>query len=108
LRGTLSVDAPPQWSKWEDHAWKFDGTWAGPGLLISSDLSAFDKGYRVPGTFIAASSKLAKTTALVAVLDAPRSGLRQDGCKLASEAARFARGGYIGIYDLWESCKGEK
>ena len=107
LRGTLSVDAPPEW-KWEDHAWKLGDTWVGPGLLIAPDIDSFEGGYRTPGAFIAASATVAKTTTPEALLESKRPGFQKDDCHLASEASPFARGGYTGIYDQWEPCKSEK
>jgi serine protease Do len=105
--GTLYVEVPTTWSDRKDWAWSFGDKRVGPGLFIASDVNAFRVGYRTPGAYIGASATLAKTT-LEAVLDSKRSQFTSDTerCKLI-QRAKFTRGGYTGIYDLWKSCKDE-
>jgi serine protease Do len=105
LRGNLSVDVPRDWES-EDWTWEFEETRVGPGMRIASSIGAFRKGYKAPGTFIAASAKLADTP-LAAVLDAyrPRFDERSKAkCTLTTGGTAFTRGGYAGIFDLWDGC----
>lgn len=103
---TLYVEAPPTWSDQEHQPWSFGGEEAGPGFLISSDVNAFRGGFLTPGAYIGASATV-EGTALEAVLDAvrPRFDERsKEKCTLTGRAA-FTRGGYAGIYDLWDGCR---
>jgi hypothetical protein len=75
-------------------------------MIIASSRAAFLKGYDAPGTFIAASATLAEKP-LEEVLDAGRQRFKErDKCILTTAGTTFTRGGYAGIFDLWDGCGG--
>jgi len=97
----LSVEAPPAWSERIDEPWSLEGEDVGPGLYIAPDVPAFRFRWVEPGTFIGASAALTDMS-LEAVLDSARKKFPR--CTLV-ERGNFSRGGYTGIYDLWEQCR---
>ena len=107
LRGNLSVNAPPEWTS-ADHTWEFDDKRVGPGMYVAPSVAAFLKGFRAPGAFVAASASLAETP-LADVLDFYRPQFSKSSTKCTwTGRTAFTRGGYDGVFDLWDGCGGTK
>jgi serine protease Do len=100
--GALSFESPDSWQDELEQAWSFGGAEVGPGLIESTDVSAFKGGWRTPGVYVAASSSIGRT--VDEILDADRSRFEKS-CEHGGRAS-FVRGGYAGKYDLWTGCDG--
>jgi serine protease Do len=101
----FSFDAPITWADIVDATWTVAGDDVGQSVLVAEDVAAFKSGWTTPGMFVAVSESLAGTNDAVDTrLDADRPKFERT-CTNAGRRS-FARGGYAGSYDLWQSCAG--
>ena len=108
LRGNLSVDAPPEWDDLETTRGSSTTRGSGAGMYVAPSVAAFLNGFRAPGAFVAASATIAETP-LADVLDFYRPRFHQELDQVhLDRPQRVQRGGYDGIFDLWEGCGGSK
>jgi serine protease Do len=99
--GEIKFEVPDPWQDIVGRPWTLDGTEVGPGVVASIDSSAFLDGWDTAGVFVGASDTLGESMTADGVLDA----YRFESCTPAGRS-EFARGGFVGTYDVWEACDG--
>ena len=97
----LTFETPNDWLDGLVQPWTIEGRKVGPGVIASTSVAGFKGGWTTPGAFVAASDELNERTE-ESLLDDVRPRFEPD-CSYGGRQ-EFARGPFVGMFDLWKEC----